>query len=210
MKLLLTAFLALVSATSLAAGVRPTSGGNRPGEFKGYFHVQDTLKMRLVAAGNTSFQLSAYFGEAYPQPGGLAYLLGAFTASGPGTEFKNGAPNSLNMLLWYMAASGFAQDLASVCDTNSPTLPRFRTNLDQNAFERLRAACVLPEDEEERRAVLQRLWISVVGFDAPRQEFDVWATHFGEDPSFATFAPKDRLAAMLMAALLNPYFLLEV
>ena len=42
-------------------------------------------------------------------------LLGTWSRSAPSTRFQNGSPNSVNMVIWHVALSGFAKSVAGSC-----------------------------------------------------------------------------------------------
>lgn len=181
---------------SAALGATARSNGNATGEFRGYDAVNAALKSRLLDdAASNGFALSAYFGDG---SGDLAPLLGRFD----GGEFRNGDPNALNMLLWYIGMSSFAGAVEKgVCVERSPQLPGTPWTLKPSVFEAFSAACALPDDPAARGEALLGVWLSTVSYDAPRAEFDAWAADLGAG------APK--FADLLAGALLDPYLILE-
>ena len=68
--------------------------------------------------------LGKYIGENRAEPsvsGGVLSLLGTFVGSDQDAQFRNGDPNSINMILWYLAFNGMAGDIAKHCDPPSFT-----------------------------------------------------------------------------------------
>ncbi|MBI3556741.1 MAG: hypothetical protein HY074_10800 [Deltaproteobacteria bacterium] len=104
--------LFLLSSSVAWATVQPR------GEFRGYTEVNRILKERVARANG--FQLGKYLGESSAEPGsnGLLSLLGTYLGSDTDAAYRNGQPNSLNMLLWYLALSGLAT--AAVVMKHSP------------------------------------------------------------------------------------------
>jgi hypothetical protein len=187
------------------ADATPT-GRSAAGGFRGYEAVNAAVRGRLIdqaAPNGGDFNLSFYLGD---DSGNLARLLGGFE----GGDFRNGAPNSLNMLLWYIGMSSFADDVAAaVCDAHSPLIADGSITLSPDAVAAMTPACALPDDPDTRAAVLQTLWLTTVAFDAPRAEFAEWAAGLGSPEATAGAPGRTVLAKLLTGALLDPYVLLE-
>jgi hypothetical protein len=179
--------ISLMMTLALASAPRTHSNGNAVGEFKGYQAVNAAIAERWFEPGTYGFQLSQFFGDDYTN--GLASLLGGFQNG----EFRNGAPNALNMMLWYIGMNGLASAVEkSVCVEHKKAVGMW--SLNERAYQVMSAACA-PAGEQ----ALMDVWLTTVSYDAPRAEFEQWRDGLDGQP----------LAARLTGALLDPYFLLE-
>src|SRR5437870_2374830 len=94
-------YFSLILCTCLC--LSPLAATEVPAQFKGYIEINRILKERIIRP--SGFQLGKYLGEGFdvPRPNSLVELLGTFVGSGTDSKFRNGSPNSVNMLLWYLA-----------------------------------------------------------------------------------------------------------
>jgi hypothetical protein len=188
-------------------------GGNRVGEYRGYVEINQTLRTRLLESGTASywFSLGRYIGENSDRFDGLPVLLGGFSGEATNNDFRNGNPNAMNMLLWQIALSGLAGDVAGSCGTNNnPLKLGFAYKYNDQFAARLKKLCAWPAVEAKTEDNLLKLWLSVMSFDAPKQEYEAWRDFFLASSSpFANSPSKDAVKAMMRAMLLSPYFLLE-
>lgn len=188
------------------------AGGNRVGEYKGHVAINQIIQTRFLEPGVTSrsFAIGRYLDDYINESTSLSALLGRFSGEASTNEFRNGRPNSLNMLLWQIALSKLATEVALSCrDANAPqNLGLYPYNASFAA--RLKPLCSWPSPEAKQEAKLLDLWQAVMGFDAPKQEFDAWRDYFLAPTSpFANASRDDSLKAMIRSMLLSPYFLLE-
>ena len=189
--LLAPMILALAASAPLNAASR--SNGDATGEFRGYEAINAAISTRWTLPSATPFRLSSFLGDT---SNGLSSLLGGFSSG----EFRNGEPNALNMLLWYIAMGGLAAAVETgVCTDHSPTIHGTSWTLTAPAYAAISAACQLPDDAAARENALLGVWLATVSYDAPRAEFDAWRAGLGSGT----------VAALLTGALLDPYFLLE-
>lgn len=131
---------------------------------------------------------------------GLDDLVGTWSAFGTEHKFQNGSPNAVNMVLMRLTFSGFAQSLAKSC--TSPQLL-----LNERFYDTLEALCTWPSQEAKSDAVLTAFWLSMAGYNAPQEEFQIW-----RDFIISTYGEKkapEAIEAMTLALLMNPYVLLE-
>jgi hypothetical protein len=117
-----------------------------------------------------------------------------------GSRFKNGSPNSANMLLWHFLLASLARDVASECGRSKGL------DLKQEFKAAVLNACQWPAPAARSRAALERFWTLVIGYDAPRSEFETWQTFI----QGATFkSSEEAVFSMLLTMTSNPRFLLE-
>ncbi len=215
MKLRTTLF-GLMVATTASAKAEFQSGGS-VGEFKGYEMTNRLLVGRLLDPddqSNRTFELARFFGEAYPRPGGLSSLLGTFSGDGNGNAYRNGTPNGVNMLLWYIGMSHLSRIIGGVCDGQGPILHEsgptsLQFQLAAGVYQNLVSLCAAGGDVEARAHALSDLWLNVVSFDAPEEEYDAFVAFFSSDPELLTLPPQVQIADAMAAMLLNPAVLLE-
>lgn len=163
-------------------------------QFKGLAAASRELSAR-IAPKNAALELDLFL------PGeDLGELLGTWAGFGSEHSFKNGVPNSLNMVIWHATLSRFAGALGDSCAAPRLALnPRFLGTL--------RKLCAWPAATAKDESVLLEFWLSVMGYNAPESEFAAWRDFFrlsyGHRPAAET------VAAMTLAITMNPYFLLH-
>lgn len=225
LKLYAAAALLLVSACRTQAPESAVkAGGERVGHLKGYNAVKKDLRQRVYAADAAPDLDVAWLLDASSDPGvltGFRALLGGFASTTSHAEFQNGTPNAVNMLLWDLVLSRFADSLATACDPAPLSPPAGSVflrslvgesrelKLKASFHQKLAAACNLPAGDAERRAVMQKLWTALMGYEAPAAEFGAWYDAFGAPGTLPAADAHERLRAMLRGLLLNPHFLLE-
>jgi hypothetical protein len=166
------------------------------GPMRGYAETNRIVNERLFDAPDT-VELASYFEEPatdvasalQPQ---LRELLGGFDGDGLRTGIKNAEPNAVNMLLWYLAVDGLANDLAGACDGGG---------LKSTADAALTKLCADPAPED-----YQALWRQVMASDAPASEERDWQ-QFAQ--TIDAPEPRAKVQQMLVAMMFNPYFLLK-
>ena len=198
---------ALLFALLLGAAPALADDGGQAAQFKGYTEANRLIKERIADSTN-GFELGKYLGEPVAEPSatGLLALLGTYIGSGTDAEFRNGDPNAMNLILWYIALSGFATDVASHCATTpNPGAPNLLATFETA----LKPVCAWPADSAKTDAVPQALWLALMEFDAPETEYQAWKQYFVSDPVLSQATAPKALSAMILAALYNPYFLLR-
>ena len=163
-------------------------------QFKGWAAVSRELSTRLAPPG-TSLDL-----QQFVPADDLDELLGTWNRFGDEHTFQNGAPNSVSMVIWRVALSGFARSVAGSCGQPRLTFhERFLTTL--------RTLCRWPAAEAKSDAVLQEFWFSVMGYNAPQTEYAAWRDFFLT--RYANRSAAETIDAMTLAITVNPYFLLH-
>lgn len=189
-------FLAFPFSATQAAG--PGSA-----EFRGYMKVNDLVRERLLQSG-ADFELSQYLGQSYDPFGtNLLDLLGTHKSGFAGGRFRNGTPNSLNMLIWHMLFSKLATDVALLC-TGEAALP-FSSGFINAAV----PFCEFPHRTADWDDQLFKLWLTVMNFDAPLSEYQEWRK-FWVGPGAAGLRGPEALEWMVLSIVNNPYFLLRL
>lgn len=186
MKKILPALLFFFLLTSPArAGV---------GEYRGFVAAQNIIAERLMAG---PFMFYDYVGSQY----GLLNLMGYYDPNGE-NAFRNGEPNAINTLIWQMALDAFAKDMAGHCEGRSRLLlqPLFQSTL--------ATICRWPAPEAQSEPAMRMLWLSVMSYDAPEEEYLAWRDFFLRS-SFASRPASEAVPALLFSILYNPHFLLR-
>jgi len=174
-------------------------------QYLGYTVINQNLRERIMTPDST-FNLGKYLGENRSEPranGGLLALLGTYVGGDLDAGFRNGDPNPMNSILWYVALGGLARDFAKQCDTppsDLPLSPEFKTVLMK--------FCTWPNGAQLTDDQLYSFWNSLVGFDAPNDEFQAWRD-FARSPEMVAMPAKAAIQSLGLAALFNPYFLLR-
>ena len=173
------------------------------GEWKGYERINKIFSDRLLDQSepkNAIFKIGKFVGASRKSTG-LPQLLGSYSGHGVENEFRNAKPNGLNTTIWMMAFKNISQDMVR-CET-----PHSRERglyvLQQSLTDTLAQLCQNPSDP----VFLEKLWIQVMGFDAPREEMRIWIDYFTKAPNSSSKERKVR--SSLYAIFLNPYFLLN-
>ena len=163
-------------------------------QFKGWAAVSRELSTRL-APPDTPLNL-----HQFVPADDLDELLGTWNRFGDEHTFQNGSPNSVSMVIWRVALSGFAKSVAGSC-----AQPRLTFN--DRFLRTLRALCRWPAMEAKTDAVLQEFWFSVMGHNAPQGEYASWREFFLA--SYANRPAAETIDAMTLAITMNPFFLLH-
>lgn len=169
------------------------------GEYRGYVAAQNLLAERLLLEGQPDRPFSFY--PYTDNQGGLLNLLGFYQSTGE-NSFRNGQPNAINTLVWQLVLQGFANDLADHCRGQSSLLlqPVFQSTL--------ATVCRWPAPEAQEESTMRMLWLSVMGYDAPEEEFLAWRDFFLRS-SYAAKPAAEAVPALLFSILYNPHFLLR-
>ncbi len=191
---LIVAVLVLPASFALASVV--------PGELRGYVAINRAVNERLIKDGSY-LELGTYVGQNYDMMSmNLLDLLGTYKAGSAGARFRNGTPNSLNMLLWHLLLSGLARDLAKVCagDASLPLSAEFTA--------RLSPLCAWPQESAMTDAALLDFWLGLMAYDAPLTEFYEWK-RFVTSGAMSGFRGAEAVEWLSLSILNNPHFLLR-
>jgi hypothetical protein len=183
----------LMSSTAYAAD--PVS------EFRGAQEIEKILSGRIIEQGN-----SLDFGLLYL--GGdqsLKDLMG-FPGRGVNEKFRNGKPNSVNMLIYFLVFQAFARDLSRACDEASQG--ELVQKLQPTFKDTLVRFCTWPSIGDKPEDNLFDLWVGLMSFDAPYDEFMTWKDFF-LSAEFVNKPAKEVLSSMIFAVLMNPHFVLK-
>jgi len=191
--LLLAGFL-----LALAPGVNAASVA---AEFRGYKAIEQRLNDRLFVE---RFSFEPYFDGLYgSELVSILNLLGSYSFDvGTVSEFRNGQPNAVNMLFWYFLGNALGREVGQGCLQSRDDF--WRTEFRES----LEAICQWPQAAAKDPRVMERFWIAMMSYDAPREEFEAWRDFFVNGPHRDQPA-HEAVRAMVMAAFLNPYFLLK-
>lgn len=177
--------------------------------FRGAIAIDRILRDRLMAE-DSSFSLGPYLSSFIgSRVSGIAKLLGYHAGEGTNAEFRNGKPNAVNMVLWHMALSDLARDIARQCapGQNGGTPPT-QIELRPALKKALAALCHWPAPRAQNAEAVGRLWNVVMADDAPNGEFEAFRSYaLGETLRHAP-APK-AVAHLITGMLLNPHFLIR-
>ncbi len=184
------------------------------GRFRGYAETNRIVNERLFARRD-AVSISAYF-EARAEDSlffgakpTLAALLGQYDGDGLRTEIENASPNAVNMLLWYLAFDGLSRELTVECAEGGAQPERFAlADLRPDFQGSVARLCLELAAGNVADGTYRDLYQAALGVDAPATELESW-TAFARGESFVGKTPRDTAQELLMAALYNPYFLLD-
>lgn len=163
-------------------------------QFKGIAAVSRELSSR-IAPRDAPIELARFLPAE-----GLDTLLGSWANFGSEHSFRNGVPNSLNIVIWHATLSRFAAAIGDSCA--APRLafhPKFQATL--------RKVCAWPAGEARSEAVLEEFWLAMMGHGAPESEYAAWRDFFRA--AYAGKPAAETVAAMTLAITMNPHFLLH-
>lgn len=200
----------LVSA-SLPVSAHALEYGASSG-FKGFPVIKRVLSERWLGDAMT-LDLAIYLGEGggYYSSSGLTSLLGSYEGSGGSlnSTFSNGEPNVVALVLWHVIFSELAVDLASTCTSNGKHYTRAASvPVRDSLTAALKPICNWPAASARSDETLLGLWLELMSFDAPEEEYEAWRDFF-KGPAYAGATYTQVVSAMVLAAYSNPHFLLR-
>jgi hypothetical protein len=177
-----------------------------PADYRGFYMVNDIIEQRLMV-DDGQFFLGTYL-DSYGRDFlyGLPELLGFDAGTGLHAEFRNGKANAVNIVLWHLAMSSVARDIALQCAGNLPAVTTF--SLKPEFIAVLQPLCAWPAADARKTGPLVMLWQSVMSYDAPRSEFEAFKEFF-QGPDWDAATGEEAVAAMMTAMLMNPRFLVR-
>jgi hypothetical protein len=204
-----TTYVALAATAALAAcgndsqpeqdtPLDPSAGAN----FRGYAAVEDDLYAAFIEP-QTQFELYAYLGDAGEE---LSHLVGRPDGFGVSFDTRNTKPNGMNVIIWRMMLSEFANDLAATCPQSKLVKsadPAIKLNA--RAAPVVAALCGWPAVTDQ---ALGDAWDLALRHLAPDASRSAWI-QLAHDPELATKSADEALPSLWLAAFLHPAFLLE-
>ncbi|MCO5142591.1 MAG: hypothetical protein M9962_05835 [Oligoflexia bacterium] len=174
-----------------------------PSSLKGVAAISRILSERTLVDGNI-LNLSILFGveNSYWS---MLDLMGSYKSDQGEVKFKNGKPNSINTLLWKTAFTSLAKEMAKECN---PLAADKIIHFNVYFKESLRPLCKWPNQEAMQEKVLQNIWLSIMAYDAPLEEYEAWRDFFLHS-SFAHKSAYEAVPAILFSILYNPHFMLR-
>lgn len=163
-------------------------------QFKGWVTVWKEVSARIAPPG---MPLDV---DQFLPAEDMEDLLGTWSSFGSEHTFRNGVPNPLNMMIWRVALTGFAEAVAASCTT-----PRLA--FDKTFQATLSALCTWPAPLARSDEVLRAFWIGIEGYDAPESEYVAWRDFIRQ--TYANRPASEALRAMTFAATMHPSFLLH-
>lgn len=186
-RILAIALLAVLAAGAARAEILSS-------QFKGLAAASRELSSR-IAPRESPIELTHFLPAE-----DLDRLLGSWEGFGSEHNFRNGVPNTLNMVIWHATLSRFAAAIGESCTKPRLALhPRFQTTLQK--------VCAWPADAARADAALQEFWLALMGYGAPEAEYAAWRDFFRT--AYAGKPASETVAAMTLAITLNPHFLLH-
>ena len=173
--------------------------GPQSGQYRGYVAVQDEIRRNFFRSGS-DFSLANLIGQRNPD-GSLMLLIGAYESNGG--RYINGNPNALSMVVWNMLAQSMSLALSQECGGGG----RFSAKLNARAKERIYDVCQWADGKELSEEQAIEVWRLVVGFSAPKHEFENWKTYLG---SLQKMDRAESTKNLWMSLLLHPYFLMDL
>ena len=185
----------LLAVTALCVCLEPAASRAQSAQFKGWSAVSKELSTRLARPG-APLDLDRFM-PAEDVDG----LLGTWNGFGDEHTFKNGLPNSVNMMIWRVAFSRFAKSVAVSC--KAPQL-----DFHERFLATLEALCAWPAETAKSDAALREFWFAVMGYNAPEAEYLAWRDFFLTS-SYRGRPASETIDAMTLAITMNPFFLLH-
>ncbi len=201
MKIIFFLFLILLLA--------PGSASAQPALYRGFSAIERLLAERILMEGSEfSFQksylkLESPIPEApSPDTFSLISLLGAYDPFSGNNQFQNGVPNAINMMLWQLLLQLTADDVGNYCRGAGrlPLHPFFKAILDP--------ICRWPAAEAKTDGNLRNFWLSVMGYDAPEEEFLAWE-RFALTSRLSEKPAVEAVSQLFFLITYNPHFLLR-
>ena len=189
----------LVMILAAFAGTPAQASVPKTVQLRGYALVNQNLRDRLIAPGK-KFDLSAYLGAGTST--GLLDLLGTYAGSDGTSDFRNGEPNPVNALIWYLLLDSFSKDAGATCTGNS-SIP---WNADIGAL--ILRLCAWPAASAKDEQSLTTLWWTLTDFDSPPAEFEAWKA-LALSQALAALPGPRAVAALILSAVYNPFFLFQ-
>lgn len=190
----------------------PAAENDATGTYRGYEEINRIVNERLFARSD-ALSLRLYVEEHPPTDSifdlgkpTLKDLLGVYDGDGLRVGLKNGTPNSVNMLLWYMAMDGLANELALGCQGEAGAHFAL-VDVQPSVTDLVNKICATPDARSKDEATLRDLWNVVMRTDAPETEYLAWRNYV-QGGSF-TETGSAAVHSMLLAMLYNPHFLLK-
>ena len=171
-------------------------------ELKGYVETNQALRERIFDQGG-QYEVGDFIGVRYSDfENNLLDILGTYKSSGVTLGFKNGQPNSLNILVWKMMFSQLSDKISGLCIGGDST------NFSVDFSTQMTGLCKWPAATARSEESLKTFWTILMGYDAPEEEFLAFRDFFLSD-QWSQARPNDVVWAMSYSILMNPYFLLR-
>jgi hypothetical protein len=162
--------------------------------FKGWAAISKELSTRIAPKGE-DLDLDRFLPAE-----DMEDLLGTWSTFGTEHSFQNGLPNSVSIAIWHATLSGFAKSIGASCTT-----PQLEFN--ERFLKTLQKLCAWPAADARTNAALLDYWWSIMGYNAPEQEYTAWRDYFLAN--YQTRPAAETVTAMTLAITMNPYFLLN-
>lgn len=182
------------------------------GTYRGYEEINQMVNERLFSRSD-ALSLRLYVEDQPPTDSifdlgkpTLKDLLGVYDGDGLRVGLKNGTPNSVNMLLWYMAMDGLAKELSLGCQGEGGAHFAL-VDVQATVTDLVNRICATPDARTKDEGTLKELWNAVMRSDAPETEYLAWRNYV-QGGSF-TETGSAAVHSMLLAMLYNPHFLLK-
>jgi hypothetical protein len=188
-----------------------------PALYRGYVEINQVFNERLFTEAE-SLSLAVYLdGES---SGGslmtglensLRRLLGTFDGNGLVANYSNAKPNSMNLLLWYMAMDGLGRDLEKQCDKDQKGKSHegfAADKINPGLLKTIDAMCTSGQDKLKLTQNLIDFWNVVIRADSPSSERDEWLRFAAQEVLNEGYHPGD-IQKLFLAMTVSPSFLLK-
>jgi hypothetical protein len=169
--------------------------------FRGATGIEEIITERITGTDHP-FTFYRYM-VGIENPYSMRQLLGVYSDLGGESEFRNGQPNSVNMLLWNWVIDDFASDIQTNCSQSS-----VRIGLLSQVRDTINEICKWPNSDAKSETAMRNFWLAFMSYDAPPEEFDAWKEFFLSS-SYKDRPASETVRAMTLAILYNPHFLLR-
>jgi hypothetical protein len=191
----------LVRIGVLVGGFFWASTGANAG-YRGAQAVEDWLNLRLI----DSAQSEAVSAVAILKSRDARALLGTFSGGGLEQGYQNDQASAISLWLWQVFLGEVARDFGTGCSESPDKLFRAAQPESQTL---LRRFCTWPAAEARNVDQLQELWLRVMDYRAPYDEFLVWANLY-LSPAADELTGAAAVEDLLRSILFHPYFLFRL
>ena len=200
--------MTLLTLWMMMLGMGHASASDVMAEFKGPAAIDAVLRERLYTDA-AQFSLAKFLGEKGDYYKGLTGLLGSYGGGGLDNTYQNGLPNVVNMILWHVALTGLSDQIGANCYSADALAYHSADALTYNETfaAALKVICNWPAPTAKTDDALMNFWLVLMSFDAPMSEFAAWKDFFLTS-AYKDAKAQEAVAAMVLAMLNNPYFLL--
>ncbi len=173
--------------------------------YKGYEKIDKKIMGSIFKRVQDRYGLANFIDSQFSSfSPGLPGLMGYYSGDIDKGQMTNGDPNAISFLVHYLIFNEVSLVLADDCGRVDD--PLLKDNYHEAFLETFTDVCETPIAEKLSEDQYFDFWGHFFGFMAPMQEFEAWVEKH-EASQYQDEA--ERIHAMTLTLLLNPYFILE-